>query len=45
MDNEALYTVVTEEKTYLFTTPEEFYDFMSDTNSLLAIDRIEKNDN
>ncbi|SDD14977.1 hypothetical protein SAMN02799630_02244 [Paenibacillus sp. UNCCL117] len=44
MNEEALYTVVTEEDTYLFETEEHFHDFMSEQNSALVINRIEKRD-
>jgi hypothetical protein len=45
LKEEALYTVVAEDETYSFKTAEDFYDFMSEKNSELTIDRIEKNDN
>ncbi|MCU6795444.1 MULTISPECIES: hypothetical protein [Paenibacillus] len=45
LNEDALFTVVTEDQTYLFETEEEFYNFMSDTNSLLSINRIEKHEN
>ncbi|NHN28430.1 hypothetical protein [Paenibacillus agricola] len=43
-NEEALFTVVTEDSTYLFETQEQFNDFMSDNNSLLTINRIEKDE-
>ncbi|WP_165842164.1 hypothetical protein [Paenibacillus xerothermodurans] len=44
-EEEALYTVVAEGDTYRFKTAEEFYDFMSEQNSALTINRIEKHEN
>jgi hypothetical protein len=44
VNEEALFTVVTEDDTYLFETQEQFNDFMSDNNSLLTINRIEKDE-
>jgi hypothetical protein len=45
LKDEALFTVVADDETYSFTTAEDFYDFMSEKNAELIIDRIEKNEN
>lgn len=44
MNDEPLYTVVTEDSTYIFTTADEFYNFMSE-NDNVSISRIEKHEN
>lgn len=44
MNEDALYTVVTDEDTYRFENEEDFHDFMSEQNSALSIHRIEKRD-